>query len=205
MDQVKRRGPYAKSAERRASIVEAAFAVFAERGYNSGSFQDIADRVGVSQTSLLHYFPTKSALLLAVLARRDELADEVPDPAQGLATSILGRAQANERIPGVVQLYTVLCGEATTAEHPGREYFVARLSRLRQKYADELRGLDLAPGVDPDRAAASIVGLWDGVQVQWLLEPDAIDVGACLADYLRLILPNGVTARPRLAPASSAP
>ena len=26
-----------------------------------------------------------------------------------------------------------------------------------------------------------------------LLEPDAVDVEACLADYLRLILPNGVT------------
>jgi AcrR family transcriptional regulator len=192
MSQVKKRGPYAKSAERRASIVDAAFEVFAERGYNSGSFQDIADRAGMSQTSLLHYFPNKSALLLAVLDRRDEIIDDLPDPSLGMAAGVLGRAHTNEKIPGVVQLYTVLCGEATTAEHPGREYFITRFRNLRSEYAAELRALPLREGVDPDRAAATIIGLWDGVQLQWLLEPDAVDVEACLRDYLQLILPDGV-------------
>ncbi|NQX13136.1 TetR/AcrR family transcriptional regulator [Microbacteriaceae bacterium VKM Ac-2855] len=193
MEQVRRRGPYAKSAERRAAIVEAAFEVFAERGFNSGSFQDVADRAGMSQTSLLHYFPNKSALLLAVLDRRDEIVDDIPDASQSLTDSILGRAHANVKIPGVIQLYTVLCGEATTAEHPGRDYFVTRFRNLRTEYAAELRTLPLREGVDPDRAAATIVALWDGIQLQWLLEPDAVDVELVLADYLHLILPTGVS------------
>ena len=58
----RRRGPYAKSAGRRVEIVKAAFEVFAERGYQGGSLQEVADRVGVSQTSLLHYFPSKRHL-----------------------------------------------------------------------------------------------------------------------------------------------
>ena len=62
-----RRGPYAKSTERRNTILAAAHAVFAARGYRAGSLQEVADRVGMSQTSLLHYFPSKSELLLAVL------------------------------------------------------------------------------------------------------------------------------------------
>ena len=59
------RVPYAKHAGRRAAIIEAAAEVFAARGYHAGSFQQVADRVGMSQSSLFHYFPTKRDLLLA--------------------------------------------------------------------------------------------------------------------------------------------
>ena len=192
MDESRRRGPYAKSTERRATIVAAAFEVFAERGFNSGSFQDIADRVGMSQTGLLHYFPTKNALLIAVLLRRDQLTDEVPHPSLGLVPSILSRAHANAKVPGVVQLYSVLCGEATTSDHPGRDYFVGRFRGLRSDYAAELGRLRLREGVDPQTAAATIVALWDGIQLQWLLDPEAVDVEQVLTEYLRLILPAGV-------------
>ncbi|SDZ54659.1 TetR/AcrR family transcriptional regulator [Herbiconiux ginsengi] len=183
-----RRGPGAKSAERRRSIVDAAHAVFAERGYNAGSFQAVADRVGMSQTGLLHYFPTKSDLLLAVLQRRDEVSNAATDPSAGFAESVLLTAQANERIPGVIQLYAVLCGESTTADHPARAYFTTRFERLRAGTADELRALQregvLSRHVDVTIAAASLAALWDGLQLQWLLAPEEVDVVACLRDYL---------------------
>ncbi|MGD8169991.1 TetR/AcrR family transcriptional regulator [Herbiconiux sp. P16] len=183
-----RRGPGAKSAERRRSIVDAAHAVFAERGYNAGSFQAVADRVGMSQTGLLHYFPTKSDLLLAVLQRRDEASTAAVDPSVGFAESVLLKARANERIPGVIQLYAVLCGESTTAGHPARAYFTSRFEQLRTGTAAELRELQhggvLSGRVDVAIAAASLAALWDGLQLQWLLAPDEVDVVACLRDYL---------------------
>ncbi|WP_382306882.1 helix-turn-helix domain-containing protein [Herbiconiux sp. UC225_62] len=183
-----RRGPGAKSAERRRSIVDAAHAVFAERGYNAGSFQAVADRVGMSQTGLLHYFPAKSDLLLAVLQRRDEVSDTVVEPSAGFAESVLLKARANESIPGVIQLYAVLSGEATTTGHPARAYFTTRFERLRTGTAAELRALQqegvLSPRVDVAIAAASLAALWDGLQLQWLLAPDEVDVVACLRDYL---------------------
>ncbi|WP_454858299.1 TetR/AcrR family transcriptional regulator [Promicromonospora soli] len=195
---VARRGAGAKSAERRRSIVEAAHAVFAERGYHAGSFQEIADRVGMSQTGLLHYFPTKSDLLLAVLHRRDEITvgaapepDGAPEPG-GLIQGIVDRARANESLPGVIELYSVLCAESITEGHPARSYFVGRFADIRTTYAAELRALQaegrVRPTLDPERAAASLVGLWDGLQVQWLLEPERVDVAACLRDYLELLL-----------------
>jgi ubiquinone biosynthesis protein COQ9 len=63
----KRRGPYAKTEEKRRVILDAALEVFAKSGYRSGSIRDIADRVGMSEAGLLHHFPNKSALLAAVL------------------------------------------------------------------------------------------------------------------------------------------
>lgn len=201
----RRRGPYAKSAERRQAIIDAAFDVFASRGYRAGSFREVAERVGMSQTSLLHYFPSKEHLLVAVLARRDDVEPE-PDPdevrrragegargrAARFALSLEAQADANVGIPGVIELYAVLSGEAVTADHPGREYFVQRFENLRCDYVAELTALRelgvLRDGVDPERAAASIVALWDGIQLQWLFDREAVDMSAALHDYLALIL-----------------
>ena len=188
----RRRGPYAKSAYRRRSIVAAAFAVFAANGYRGGSLQDVADRVGLSQTALLHYFPSKRDLLVAVLARRDEVSDSSQLEGMPFQEQLVEQAHLNERVPGLIELYAVLCGESVTDDYPGRPYFVQRFDRLRSEYADELRELQLLgklrEGIDPERAAASLIALWDGLQTQWLLNP-AIDVAAGLRDYLELIIP----------------
>ncbi|PFG30186.1 TetR/AcrR family transcriptional regulator [Paramicrobacterium agarici] len=199
VDTPRRRGPYAKSAERRRSIVDAAFEVFASRGYRGGSLQDVADRVGLSQTSLLHYFPSKRDLLVAVLNKRDAEADTGPI-GQGhvdFETTLVEQARYNEGIPGLIELYSVLCGEAVTTDYPGRDYFVARFARLREEYSAELIQLReqgrLRPGVDPERAASSIVALWDGIQLQWLLDPN-VDMAACLKDFLdSIIVPADAT------------
>lgn len=188
-----RRGPYAKSAGRRRSIIEAATEVFAAHGYRGGSLQDVADRVGLSQTGLLHYFPSKRDLLVAVLRHRDEITDTGPVVSTGrdFEATLVDQAVYNESVPGLIELYTVLCGESVTDDYPGREYFVSRFARVRGEYAEELRALHkagrLRPGVDPDRAAASIIALWDGIQLQWLLDK-SIDMSACLRDYLDAII-----------------
>ncbi|NRD27663.1 TetR/AcrR family transcriptional regulator [Frigoribacterium sp. VKM Ac-2836] len=189
-----RRGPYAKSAERRVSIVDAAFEVFSTKGYVGGSLRDVADVVGMSQTSLLHYFPSKSALLLAVLERRDVVSDRsaAPPDSGGLVERVLGQARHNETVPGLIALYAVLAGEAVTTDNPGSEYVRERFESLRVEYGDALRALEargrLRPGVDPDRAASGLVALWDGIQLQWLLDPGRIDVVHQLRDYLELVI-----------------
>ncbi len=189
-----RRGPYAKSEERRRTILDAAHAVFAARGYRGGSLQEVADRVGLSQTSLLHYFPSKSDLLMAVLKRRDEITGgSFPDDMEeGLVDSVIRTALFNEDIPGVIELYTVLCAESVTDGHPGREYFTERYERLRRSYSRRFAELAskgrLLPGVDPDEAATSLVALWDGLQTQWLLAPDEVDVVNGLRGYFKLVV-----------------
>lgn len=189
-----KRGPYAKSKQRREDIVAAAHAVFASHGYRGGSLQDVADKVGMSQTSLLHYFPTKSELLLAVLNWRDSITGggQPRDPEESLVDAVIRQAHFNETVPGVIELYTVLCAESVTENHPGLEFFTKRYERLRRSYlrafaalADEGR---LRPGVDPERAAASLIALWDGIQTQWLRAPEKVDMAGCLRDYLELVV-----------------
>ncbi|WP_026556618.1 TetR/AcrR family transcriptional regulator [Arthrobacter sp. 35W] len=189
-----RRGPYAKSEERRRAILDAAHAVFAAKGYRGGSLQDVADRAGMSQTSMLHYFPSKSDLLMAALQWRDDITGraDAATVGEGLMEGIVRTALYNEGIPGVIELYTVLCAESVTEGHPGRAYFTARFERLRTSYTRGIAALAaegrVRPGVDPGQAATSLVALWDGLQTQWLLAPDTVDVAACLRGYFDLIL-----------------
>ena len=52
-----------KQDRRRSDILDAAAAVFAERGYFNTSMKDIADRLGMQPGSLYHYYPSKEAAL----------------------------------------------------------------------------------------------------------------------------------------------
>lgn len=56
----------AKYKRRYGEILDAAAAVFAEKGYHGASTKDIADRLGIRQGSLYYYFPSKEVALAEV-------------------------------------------------------------------------------------------------------------------------------------------
>jgi AcrR family transcriptional regulator len=58
-----------RKAARPGEIVEAAMAVFAERGFAAAKLDDIARRAGVSKGALYLYFETKEELFRAVVAQ----------------------------------------------------------------------------------------------------------------------------------------
>ncbi|PCC36076.1 TetR/AcrR family transcriptional regulator [Glutamicibacter sp. BW77] len=188
----RRRGPYAKSAARREQIAQAALQVFGARGYRGGTVQDVADAAGMSQTSVLHHYPNKQELLIAALKRRDAVTDGTPGTGECFAQSIVEQAQFNEGAAELIELYAALCGESTTSDHPARSYFKARFECLRGEYGAEFEFMKsigrLRPGVDPHVAGASLLALWDGIQVQWLLSPDDVDMAGTLKAYLDLVI-----------------
>ena len=67
--------------QRRAQLMETALGVFAEMGIERAGHADIAKRVGVSTATVFNYFPTRDALVNAVLneveARITRLFDEL--------------------------------------------------------------------------------------------------------------------------------
>lgn len=187
-----RRGPYAKTATRKRQIAQASLEVFGSRGYRGGTVQDVADAAGMSQTSVLHHYPSKAELLVAALEYRDQITDDSPGTGEQFADSVVQQARFNEGAAGLIELYAVLCGESTTVDHPARSYFEERFERLRGEYAAEFGYLQrigrLRPGVDPQMAGTSLLALWDGIQVQWLLAPERVDMAGTLKAYLDLVL-----------------
>jgi len=62
------RGPAADHGAKRRAILDHAADLFAEKGFRGAGMSDLARRCGVSKSALFHYFPTKEAILHAVLA-----------------------------------------------------------------------------------------------------------------------------------------
>src|SRR5262245_17520418 len=65
---------------RRAKILDEGIRVIGERGYYGFTVQEMAQRCGLSNGGLLHYFPSKDHLLLAVLAEIQAREAEVLAP-----------------------------------------------------------------------------------------------------------------------------
>ena len=190
----KSRGSYAKTAGRRREILEASIEVFANHGFRNGSLREIAELVGMSQAGLLHHFSNKNELLAGVLALRDERSVAlVPiDGTPGIETirGIVRVAEYNaEFAPGLVELHCVLSAEATAPEHPAHQYFLDRyswvVSQMTEAFTNAQAGGKLRDGVDPKSTARSLIALSDGLQVQWLLAPDDLDMAEELRSFLR--------------------
>lgn len=192
----RRRGTYAKTEATRQAILDAALEVFSQSGYRAGSLRDIATRVGMSEAGLLHHFRNKSALLEAVLEERDARARAmVPiesDDGAEVLRGLIRLAAYNASIPGVVELYTTLSAEATASDHPAHGYFVRRYDYTRGNIERSFRALRdegrLRRGMTPRRAAITAVALMDGLQVQWLLDREALD----MAEELRALFASFV-------------
>lgn len=73
-------------------VLQVAQALFAERGYRGTSLRDIAKRIGIKAPSLLHHFPSKQQLYLAVL---DKMFESLEDAANAIAW---GKGSRQERM-----------------------------------------------------------------------------------------------------------
>lgn len=191
---------YRVGRERRARIVADATALFAAEGYGDTSLRDIAAKVGVSKSTLLHHYPSKEALLSAVLRERDRSIETRASyvrqerVADELRSMPLGAAENSASAPGLIEVYAVLSCEAVPADHPAHAYFEQRFTETIDHFATLFRLAqadgDLPDHRDPEFEAVWLVALWDGLQYQWLYDRDSVDVAAHLTAHLDDVLPR---------------
>ncbi|WP_243229162.1 TetR/AcrR family transcriptional regulator [Microbacterium sp. CIAB417] len=196
---------YASGRRKRAKILADAMALFAAEGYGDTSLREIAEKVGVSKSTLMHHYPTKEALLGAVLAERDRTiqsrASYVPaDTATAELLSLpAGAADNAATAPGLIEVYAVLSCEAVPASHPAHGHFQARFTHVIDRFAELFRGAQREGSMpahrDPEHEAIWLAALWDGLQYQWLYDRDAVDVAEHLAAHLADVLPGRHPAR----------
>lgn len=189
------RGRYRKTEQTRARILDAATEVFGEHGFERGTLREVAERAGISQAGLLHQYPNKVAVLSAVLERRDIRAHQVSSSrAPGLPRllGILEYARASASTPFEIDLFAVLSAEATREDHPANEYMRRRYhwvtGIMGESFQEAANAGHLLPWVDPVRTTSQFVALWDGLQIQWLLKVNDVDVAARLEHFIDLHL-----------------
>jgi hypothetical protein len=122
-------------------------------------------------------------------------ADTLSSAATSAVGVIVEAAERNRSIPGLVELYATLTTDALQEEHAVTREFVRRRFRsLRETLSSRIesgqRAGRIAADIDPADAAALVIAASDGLQIQWLLDPDAVDVGRSLAILDRLLPRN---------------
>jgi AcrR family transcriptional regulator len=201
------RGERKSTSERRQEIVRAAAKTFGTKGYQKGSLIDIAAQVGMTHAGVLHHFGSKEQLLIAVLEYRDEedleiLAKQQMPQGMELFWHLTRTAIANTQREGIVQTYAAITGESVTENHPARNFFISRFSALRGYIEDALRivcGPDL-PDEVCTYAATSVIGVMDGVQLQWLLDKEAVDLPEATRFAIEAILVAAMAGTKRSRP-----
>jgi AcrR family transcriptional regulator len=184
---------YRKAEKRRSQILSRAIEVFAERGVGA-SLRAIGEAIGVSHAALRYYFATRDELLVEVYREHEAAGCERSEPEAVSAVAVMERsAERNRSIPGLVELYATLTTDALQEHrHPvTREFVRARFRGLRADLAERIRAGQrsgaIAADIDPQDAAALVIAASDGLQLQWLLDPQEVDVYRALEVLERLL------------------
>lgn len=181
---------------RRAQILDAAAVAFSERGFNATSLREVAARVGISHTGLMHHYPDKNALLEALLDDRLRGAAETyPLDARDGATffrSLVALAERDAQRPDHLRLITVLAAEALNPEHPAHGYFIQWYAEVRALLTTALLDLDARGAyrgsLPPAQAALHLSVMREGAHLSWLLDPTTFDLPAVVREQLELFV-----------------
>lgn len=185
----------ARGRARREEILRAAIEVIAERGYRGASLAAVAEKVGLSQQGVLHYFNTKDDLLIGVLKLRDEWDSSESSGLARTPGGLENLVEVNAARPGIIRTFSALLGESVTEDHPAADYFRERYEWARANAERILRaewGERLPSGLTPAEAAPLVLAVMDGLQYQWLHDPERVDMPAAFRNFMRLLDPEAV-------------
>ncbi|MCG3202767.1 MAG: Nucleoid occlusion factor SlmA [Gammaproteobacteria bacterium] len=168
--------------ERRAATVQAVVNLAAEQNPSDITTTAIAQRMGLTQGALFRHFPTKDAILQAVmswvterlLARVDKAAESTASPVTALEAVFMTHIDFVSEHPGVPRM---LFGEL---QRPGETLPKRMVQTLIHDYGERLRRLlevgkaqgELDAGLDVDAAAVLFIGTIQGLVMQSLLAGD---------------------------------
>jgi AcrR family transcriptional regulator len=135
-----------------ASLMEAASAVIAERGYESATMAEIAARAGAQIGSLYRFFPNKEVLADALIHRYGELIDAAFSKIESQAASSSVDALADSLLDVFVELHDE--SEAIIALLDARSEWSVKRAELRRAVLRSIAQILLlrAPQLRPQTA-----------------------------------------------------
>lgn len=161
--------------ETRRKILREAVRLFARQGYHATTIADLAQAIGLTSGAIFHHFPSKEAVLDAViewLTRGmkiySDLADRSPSGSIAVVQDII-RVMCDHfrRNPEATICLAALATEFAGSNHPMEN----RLKEVYEVFVDAFaRTLSNHPRVrDPRSAAIAFVGSVQGIAIQGLL------------------------------------
>ncbi len=175
------------AAERKKQIVEATVSCISKFGYHNFSMQDVARTAGVSKGIIHYYFLNKDDLMMSVLDKvasgiEDYLTTQlssVTDPKEKLGIFIdvtLGIVKKTKEYYQVnMDFWTQINQKEEVRKIISSHYEQFRLtasSIIKEGVGGSFRD------VNPENAAIMILGMLDGISLQWLFDSKTVDLTA---------------------------
>jgi AcrR family transcriptional regulator len=190
--------------ERRKQILDAAKHVFAEAGYHGASINAIIERAEIARGTFYLYFESKSAVFSSILDQA--MADlrtrmhriEVDDP-KAAPPQVQLRAMVVSALEYVVQdrplaMLLLSAGHTPDAEAAERlDMFFGEVRDLLRRAFETGQEIKLLRRVQPELAAAAMLGMIRGVVEMLVNQPDSPPVES-VVDELLLVALRGVLA-----------
>ena len=200
--QTSRRTQAQRTRTSREKIIQSATEAFAQKGFRGATVADIAKAAHLTVPGLLHHFPSKIHVLMEVLKERDRIDSErmratLQKNGQHFLDAGIELVEHNQTVPGLVQLFNLLVAESVAPDHPAHEYFIERYQRGRAHWIEAItqaqQAGEVRSDISPETLAVLIFAMMDGLQVQWLLEPEKINMSETfrvMMDMLRVDAKN---------------
>ena len=194
--QAPRRTQAERTRASREKIIQSAIEAFARRGFRGAKMADIAKAANLTEPGLLHHFPSKTHLLMEVLKERDRIDSErmratLQRNGNHFLEAGIELVEHNQTVPGLVQLFNLLVAESISPEHPAHEFFLERYQRERGHWVQAIvqaqRAREVRSDISPETLVVLIFAMMDGLQVQWLLEPEKIDMARIFGEFVQLL------------------
>lgn len=179
----------------RRALIGAAMTILADEGYRRLTFTRIGEVAGLSRGLVNYHFGSKTALVEGVIdsirqhyhsARQDFRTGH--EAVRGMAETYLDRFRSDPR-PAKVML--VLGTDSIGEEGP----ITAAVRETYQSFRDDLRTYieqgvsdgSIRPDIDEDAHATVIEAVLRGVVLQYLVDPDHVDLDAVAAATLETV------------------
>lgn len=186
-----------RSKKSKARIVHEANRLFGETGFHGTKMSDIAEAAGLTGPGLLHHYLSKDRLLIEVLENRDR-ADQQRYEAllknskdMKALEALQALVEYNQSVPEMIRLFTVLAAESIAPDHPGHEFFVNRYRFYRQQYLNLLNEAQqqgrIRKDINVEQLSALVMAVLDGLQTQWLLDPEQVDMAAAFKVFAHIL------------------
>ena len=193
------RGGSRNPAEARRKLIEAAIALFADKGFVATSTEEVAERAGYGQATVFFHFKTKAGLLEACLDLMLERArSSLTEAGHSGTLELIGRLDAYYAQAPHAEFFARMMSELAGNARFGPVY-AAFHEHMRQLIEAELIRETGASAERCAFAAAAIKSMMLGIHAQHRIAPggyDSVQYGQMLQQVAALIIADLVAARP---------
>ncbi len=149
-------GNIRKGIQRKREIIDTAFNLFVQNGYERTSVQQIIDTLGISKGTFYHHFKSKDDLLDAVIS---DILEDVASEINRIANS------DKDAVTKLIEIYGVFRGKEDALKLILAELYRDTNLKMRQKFLDQMLKIT-SPPLNKVLEQGKAEGAFDIVEVE---------------------------------------